>query len=514
VDGSVVFVSNGKVAATVFRIVPHRVVSIFALSERVAFAANHTGDIFKVSFDSLREPRVERFRFNRACTGKLLCHAVFHNTHFFGDEKGYVNTFGTSFRVSGSDKIASLETNQDGFPRLIANTSRGRSFSVSLEGEVRALSNLFSPPANYLLRSAISEKSLSVGFGSTAFIVADEQGVQWAYDCGGHRRPYDFRVEKKQFVFVHATNDTVFRAVSKPSCRVLHAGYNGDLIHEIIPIDNRCLTMNEDNKIRLIDPFVGEAARVVGSHEGSIRAGCAVGGLMLCGGARSQLSLWSLSDSKLIEKFSLSNSDDDLRVMALAGMKLGSHIVFLAGDSTARVHIMSVRDTSLVESRMCDPLGEIEKSVILSAACSGQLFFVGAGNGTIVCLDKEGHKLSSLRAHQSGVNAICCTEGFIVSASDDQSLSVSIVPQNGKAIKRVSHLPNASSCSIRAMTCVGRTIHTTGTDRRISEWIIGRSGELELKSRRSIAVTDPLALCVLGTSLIVGGRGLQTLSLE
>ena len=505
VDGSVIFFSQNESLRILPQIVPFRVVSLFPLSPFTVIAANHAGDLVSLSFrDSACS--VE-FR-TKSSAGKLLCHLRIGDEHFFGDEKGCVRDLrGRSGRVC-SEKLTSLHVD-GGRSQFIANSSNGKSYRISTLN----------------LTANETENLNFVGFAGPDFLVADSQGVQFKYNCGGHRRPFDYLIsdEKRRCKFIHATNDEVVCVTGTLSCRVRWQGYHGaDLIHQLVIYQSGggIISVNEDNKIRMIDPSFldNKYCEVIGAHEGSIRAVCSVGKWLLCGGARSQLSLWEITTEAVIfcKKWNLSPESDDLRIMGVAGMAKNdpSHVVFVAADSAARVHRISV--SAEVETTTYPSISEIEKSVCLSCASDNGSFFVGAGNGTIVHLNDD-RKLSVIRPHQSGVNAIAVTKGFIVSVSDDQSIAVSRVSSDRISLTLVFFNPEASLCSIRAVACWESRVFTTGTDRRVSEWrICVETGNLQLVSNMTkTAVTDPLALCIVPEKslLVVAGRGIQSVPL-
>lgn len=509
VDGSVICFRRNKSLSILPRIVPFRVVSLFPLSAFTVVAANHAGDLVSLSFRDSVGSVENRVKFP---PGKLLCHLRIGDEDYFGDEKGCVHDLrGRCARLS-SGKVTSLHV-EESSSELIANISNGKSYRISTVS----------------LTVAETINLNFVGFAGPDFLVADSQGVQFRYNCGGHRRPFDFSISGKnrKCKFIHATNDEVFYVTGTLSCKIRWQGCHGaDLIHQLVIIlsGGRILSVNEDNKIRMIDLnfLENKEGEVVGAHEGSIRAAVSVGEWLLCGGARSQLSLWKITTESVIicDKWNLSPESDDLRIMGVAGMaRNDSHVVFVAADSAARVHRISVISSEpcfSVETTTYPSISEIEKSVCLSCASDDGYFFVGAGNGTIVHLN-DLEKVSVIRPHQSGVNAIAVTNGFIVSVSDDQSIAVSRVSSDGKSLNLLFWNPEASLCSIRAVACWDRRIFTTGTDRKVSEWIICvETGKLQLVSKiTQTAVTDPLALCILpGRSLlVVAGRGIQAIPL-
>ena len=509
VDGSVIFFSQNESLRILPEIVPFRVVSLFPLSPFTVIAANHAGDLVSLSF---RDSACSVDYRVKSSPGKLLCHLRIGDEHYFGDEKGCVRDFrGRSARVC-SEKLTSLHV--DGASsEFIANSSNGKSYRISTVN----------------LTATETENLNFVGFAGPDFLVADSQGVQFRYNCGGHRRPFDYLIsdEKRKCKFIHATNDEVVCVTGTLSCRVRWQGCHGaDLVHQLVinQSGRGIISVNEDNKIRMIDPSFldNKYCEVIGAHEGSVRAVSAVGKWVLCGGARSQLSLWEITTESLIycKKWNLSPESDDLRIMGVAGLAKNdpSHVVFLAIDSAARVHRLSVsgEPSFSVETSTYSSISEIEKSVCLSCASDNGSFFVGAGNGTIVHLNDH-RKLSVIRPHQSGVNAIAVTKGFIVSVSDDQSIAVSRVSSDGISLTLLFFNPEASLCSIRAVACWDRRVFTTGTDRRVSEWsICVETGNLQLVSNMTkTAVTDPLALCIVPEKslLVVAGRGIQSIPL-
>jgi WD40 repeat protein len=195
----------------------------------------------------------------------------------------------------------------------------------------------------------------------------------------------------------------------------------------------------------------------------------------------------------------------DVRIMGIAVASSVACIV----DSMARIHLWTNGTFQTL-----DEVKEICTSVCLSVAASPDRFLVGAGNGYIVGVDTNGTIIDCARVHQSGVNAIAIAgNNLFVSVSDDQSISV--LKFSGDTITRLSHVANASTCSIRAIAVRGFIAVTTGTDRRVSVWTIDiDSGDLELACILPTCVTDPLSIAFVSDSeIIVAGRGIERMQI-
>ena len=520
VDGTVVALAE-YVAVELQSVVPMRVVSIFPLAADLAVVANHCGDIALVSpTEVIFHTRIGS---GKSSPRKLLSFIDVGDIWVFGDDKGYVHVVRnplsegrstTSLLVSATDKIVSLQsTNSD--IEVIANTSNGVSIRLDVSTDpIVVLDAHKSSHVSYLCQS--DKNGLSVGFTARDFVVYDSS-VQWRCECGGQRRPFDYIISTGAFLFIHATNDSLFTARGTPLCEPLMDGCNGDLVHAIVPVcSTQLVTANEDNRIRVIHADRCAVTQTVDTHEGSVRSASLVGCILITGGARSQVSLLHNREGVLefLAQRRIGSAEDDVRVMAVAGIvDANDHHTFAIADSTGNVHLWGWPQDELIPAHT---IPDISRAVCLSvtAAVDGKSFFVGASNGMVVRIDTDGVCVGSQRMHQSGVNGLACVGDYLVSVSDDQSLAVCRV--DSTSFTRHGLVENASVCSIRAIAVQpsGRIV-TTGTDRRVSEWALDlSSGDISFVSKTPTAVTDPLSICFLPNSdVVVGGRGIQRISL-
>ena len=502
-------------------VVPQRVCSVFTF-ERYRdhiIVANHAGFIAIVNVTS-GELVCQISCESNVKVGNILCVLQEPSSVVLGDDKGTLvrvskstdGSFTTrSCRIIHGEKIISVVAFGEIF--LKATTSEGNTITVSSDTLERVLAIPIQKHRriNYLCEEIWD---WSWGFTGEDLLVVDSQDVvQWSYKCGGHRRPFDFDVWPEGFRFIHASNHRVTIAEIRPLSWNVVSGYCGDLVHAIVRKDHLVFTGCEDNVLRRIDLRVGkDKLMTTRVHEGSVRALCMIAGksLLVSGGSRSQAFLHHLDDvgkifqSELISWSGSSKSCDDVRVMGIAAT---SNTVCLV-DSTAKIHLWDISLKSVTKSLS---VSEIEISVCLSAATDGSCFFVGAGNGFVVALTADGTVLGAERIHQNGVNAIAClgSAGLMVSVSDDQSMAVW---RWGEEVEVLCTVPDASTCSIRAVAVNGSTIATTGTDRRITLW---NFDGLTVKRERMIptAVTDPLAIVITDKEAIVAGRGIESISL-
>jgi WD40 repeat protein len=200
---------------------------------------------------------------------------------------------------------------------------------------------------------------------------------------------------------------------------------------------------------------------------------------------------------------SLPPTNDDVRIMGVAATESTVCLV----DSIARIHLCDIDTRQVFSTRTFE---EISNSVCLSVATDGHTFFVGAGNGFVVVVANNGVQKCSKRIHQNGVNAIACIQpGLMVSVSDDQSIAVW---RFGDQVELLSHLVNASSCSIRAVAVLNNVIVTTGTDRRVTVYDFD-GVSLGVRKKIPTAVTDPLAILIAENNCVVAGRGIESIRL-
>ena len=510
IGGSVELIDLGTkhTVAVHTSIVAMRALSLFPLSGG-AIVSNHCGDVAIIQGSG----NLVTFTVNgNRASGKLTSHLILSPQEWvFGDEKGLVH-FVThaldpvgrhieSIRVSRAEKVISLEKSEN---RVLVNISSGQTcLIIRATGSYKIVSK-----SKYV--SHICETG--VGFNARDFIVYDEVCPQFVVNCGGYRRPFAYELSGNAYIFVYATNDTVVTVRGRPKCKTVVSGSNGDLVHALAWLDeSTVLTGNEDNASRVIDAQSLRLKASLSIHEGSVRALVRIGDFVVSGGARSQLSLFRVRDGGVEFDSSVSlGTDNDVRVMGISGLVMGEDVVGLACTSNSDIYIFSVTSlTGSLEIKKCLPVDAISMSVCLSAATDGTSFYVGCGNGVIAQFGLDGKCLGTRRIHQSGVNSITAVNGLVLSVSDDQSIAVT------KQLQIVSKIDNASCCSIRAITSDGhRRIFTTGTDRRLSEWQLTLSGDLIAVSSEALSVTDPLSLAVIGESIVIGGRGLQSFPLK
>jgi WD40 repeat protein len=341
--------------------------------------------------------------------------------------------------------------------------------------------------------------STTAGFAGTEFLVSHDRTIQWKHDCGGHRRPFEFRVDGcSVFQLAYASQQTLVVAVGESGCTDLYSGVHPDLIHAI-STDGTFVT-GEDGTLR---EFRLDATRIIHTHSGALRCVSRVGDFVVCGGARSQVYAFSTSGELVAEK--KLSTDDDVRVMGVAGAARDSAYIV---DSATNVYIWNT-STNTIQSMHHSIPTEVQPAVFLSVASgdSGELF-TGSGNGFV-------SRLSGIprtaRIHQNGVNAIAHIPAvdYFVSVSDDQSIALW-----DRDLRMIDHHIDASTCSIRAVAVRGRTVVTTGTDRRLSVWELTPELRLMLIRRIPLSVTDPLAVSfVADRRVLVGGRGLQVIDI-
>jgi WD40 repeat protein len=479
-------------------VVPHRVVSLFPIDPGACFVANHCGQV--------AEWRSEVT--GRIVLGKAAKLTSFHHdadSTLFGDEKGKLficNSDGVRiFRIFENEKILRISRIHDKF-EIFSSNSEICEFDL-INSNINKIKNV-----NYLINSS---KNFHFGFSGTEFLVSDLLDVvQWRVDCGGHRRPFDTRIGSDRFEFVYASGNTVHVCESAPTCRTLRPGVHPDLVHATTALDDGLIvTVCEDNRVRLVDPVGMRVLDSITVHDGSVRAVCRVGDWVVTGGSKSQIRFLTVLENKLklVRSINLAN-DDDVRIMGLAG----DGEIICAVDSAG--HILLIDSVEGKVRISIPPIGVIEKSVCLSV-CLGEdgLFWVGAGNGFLLGVSRDGEVQCVHRVHLMGVNSVCpMRDGFIVSVSDDQSIAVSRLSPAG--IEVVTRLESASIASIREVIFHNCLIITTGTDRRISFWRFdGSSGRLSLVDRLRTDVTDPLSLCAFNDGLVVAGRGIESFGL-
>ena len=529
VDGSVIVtdIESESVVSVASSVVTTRAVSIFRYGERSAIVSNHCGEIAIINCDGSvdRQFHLSRSPSSNSPVGKLLCFASIpsSNIFVFGDDKGIIYTWTAtrgcrSLLLSRSAKCISIT--HIGENSIGVNLSNGSSVPVTDIAAERLHFNV----------EGISRSSLcpficetNVGFTSTDFVVVDSSSdcVQFRHKCGGHRRPFDYRIRDRNVSFVYGATAQSFCVVQSAfRCATVVHGCNGDLIHGIVAVSDSIMTANEDNKLRVIkiggDGGQLELLQTLNRHEGSVRAISRVDDCILSGGARSQLVISRITHGALhCVASTFLPGDTDVRVMGVAGTRIGGdNYRFIAVTSSADIFRIdfSTSGNRLEFSRCESSIPEMQKSVCLSVAATiGGEFIVGAGNGYICHIDRDGNLQRSARVHQSGVNAIVsCFDGkYIISVGDDQAMVVC-----DSSLSIVYKVVNASSCSIRAVVADNERIFATGTDRLLTEWNLSEStGHLALVKRSKLAVTDPLSLAVLDDSrIVVGGRGIEVIS--
>ena len=500
---AVIDVTTGRIIAVSETCVVMRAVSVFSLSHSRIVAANHCGDVVVLTVSEGLITEVSRITLKAS---KLLCCSSNETQLFFGDDKGYIHIVsaegGRTIFVSKGDKIVAIG------PNGIASTDTGKTFKINLSENsdicISPIETHF--PANYLLTPG---ETVQAGFFATEFMIFEDETVVWRIDCGGHRRPFDF--DTSRFILVHADQHAFFLSRGQGRCRKLAAGTGGGLLHGVEMVDsNTAVVVCEDNEVRFVDPKNLKIKHVARVHDGSVRAVAVGSGKVITGGSRSQITAFRLADGMTLKRTLPSVlGDNDVRVMGLA---VSDACIGIA-DSTGRICIWREDDDSITAT---EAVAQISQAVALSITSCGDLFYVGASNGIVTCINKDGACLRTARFHQSGVNALrVIEERFLVSVGDDQALVVSDISDDSMT-RIVSRIDDASVCSIRAIASRGNIVATTGTDRRVAIWAIDAgSGHISLVKTMATAVTDPLGVTFsTDEEILVVGRGMERLAIH